>query len=82
MGLISVTSVTTFVCLVTMMTLLFLMSNMTCTAQLTSTFYDSSCPKALNTINTVIRSAVSSERRMAASLIRLHFHDCFVQVLI
>ncbi|XP_027355492.1 lignin-forming anionic peroxidase-like [Abrus precatorius] len=50
-----------------------------CDAQLSSTFYDSTCPNALSTIRTVIRSAVSKERRMAASLIRLHFHDCFVQ---
>ncbi|XP_062109802.1 lignin-forming anionic peroxidase-like [Humulus lupulus] len=51
----------------------------TCTAQLSSTFYDSTCPNALSTIRTSIRTAVSKERRMAASLIRLHFHDCFVQ---
>ncbi|CAJ1933832.1 unnamed protein product [Sphenostylis stenocarpa] len=50
-----------------------------CDAQLSSSFYDSTCPNALTTIRTVIRSAVSKERRMAASLIRLHFHDCFVQ---
>ncbi|PON60115.1 Peroxidase [Trema orientale] len=51
-----------------------------CTAQLsTSTFYDKTCPKALATIRNSIRRAVSRERRMAASLIRLHFHDCFVQ---
>ncbi|XP_027910111.1 lignin-forming anionic peroxidase-like [Vigna unguiculata] len=50
-----------------------------CDAQLSSKFYDSTCPNALSTIRTVIRSAVSKERRMAASLIRLHFHDCFVQ---
>ncbi|GFP92295.1 lignin-forming anionic peroxidase [Phtheirospermum japonicum] len=48
-------------------------------AQLSSTFYDSTCPNALSTIRTSIRRAVSAERRMAASLIRLHFHDCFVQ---
>ncbi|KAH8518236.1 hypothetical protein H0E87_000181 [Populus deltoides] len=48
-------------------------------AQLSSNFYDSTCPNALTTIRTAIRRAVSSERRMAASLIRLHFHDCFVQ---
>ncbi|KAG5549154.1 hypothetical protein RHGRI_014502 [Rhododendron griersonianum] len=48
-------------------------------AQLSSTFYDNTCPNALNTIRTSIRQAVSRERRMAASLIRLHFHDCFVQ---
>ncbi|XP_057451148.1 lignin-forming anionic peroxidase-like [Lotus japonicus] len=50
-----------------------------CNAQLSSTFYDSACPNALSTIRKVIRTAVSKERRMAASLIRLHFHDCFVQ---
>ncbi|XP_027910109.1 lignin-forming anionic peroxidase-like [Vigna unguiculata] len=50
-----------------------------CDAQLSSKFYDSTCPNALSTIRTVIRTAVSKERRMAASLIRLHFHDCFVQ---
>jgi peroxidase len=52
-----------------------------CDAQLSSTFYDSTCPNALSTIRTAIRTAVSKERRMAASLIRLHFHDCFVQVI-
>ncbi|XP_050233668.1 lignin-forming anionic peroxidase-like [Mercurialis annua] len=50
-----------------------------CLAQLTSTFYDNSCPNALSTIRTSIRSSIAAERRMAASLIRLHFHDCFVQ---
>ncbi|WJX45069.1 peroxidase [Trifolium repens] len=50
-----------------------------CDAQLSSTFYDSTCPNALSTIRTAIRTAISKERRMAASLIRLHFHDCFVQ---
>lgn len=47
-------------------------------AQLSSTFYASSCPNALSTIKTAINSAVSSEARMGASLLRLHFHDCFV----
>ncbi|KAJ4710293.1 Peroxidase [Melia azedarach] len=58
--------------------LLFIISTK-CSAQLSSTFYDTACPDALNTIRTGIRTAVSRERRMAASLIRLHFHDCFVQ---
>ncbi|GJW89480.1 lignin-forming anionic peroxidase-like protein [Tanacetum coccineum] len=34
---------------------------------------------ALRTIRTSIRTAISRERRMAASILRLHFHDCFVQ---
>ncbi|XP_062167520.1 cationic peroxidase 1-like [Alnus glutinosa] len=47
-------------------------------AQLSSTFYDTSCPKALSTIKTVVDAAVEIEARMGASLLRLHFHDCFV----
>ena len=59
-----------------------ILSNMPCEAHLSPTFYDHTCPRALTTIRTAVRTAVSRERRMAASLIRLHFHDCFVQVLI
>ena len=61
---------------------LLILSNMPCEAQLYSSFYDKTCPKALSTIRKVTRKKVSRERRMAASLIRLHFHDCFVQVFI
>ncbi|GMY25652.1 cationic peroxidase 1-like [Fagus crenata] len=46
-------------------------------AQLSSNFYATSCPNALSTIKTAVDSAVSSENRMGASLLRLHFHDCF-----
>nr|GEX08574.1 lignin-forming anionic peroxidase-like [Tanacetum cinerariifolium] len=46
-------------------------------AQLSTTFYDGTCPNALRTIRTSIRTAISRERRMAASILRLHFHDCF-----
>ncbi|XP_008782619.2 cationic peroxidase 1-like [Phoenix dactylifera] len=48
-------------------------------AQLSPTFYDTSCPKALSTIQSAVKAAVAKERRMGASLLRLHFHDCFVQ---
>jgi len=47
-------------------------------AQLSSDFYGTTCPKALSIINTAVCSAVSKEHRMGASLLRLHFHDCFV----
>ncbi|XP_011622637.1 cationic peroxidase 1 [Amborella trichopoda] len=47
-------------------------------ADLSSTFYSSSCPKALYTIQTAVKAAVKKEARMGASLLRLHFHDCFV----
>ena len=43
-------------------------------------FYDHSCPKAQEIVKSVIAKAVAREARMAASLLRLHFHDCFVKV--
>ncbi|XVE91906.1 hypothetical protein REPUB_Repub01dG0051700 [Reevesia pubescens] len=61
------------------MVMLLLLSCSASQAQLSSTFYSNTCPNALRTIRTSIRSAIAQERRMAASLIRLHFHDCFVQ---
>ncbi|KAH0776629.1 hypothetical protein KY290_008040 [Solanum tuberosum] len=41
---------------------------MQCHAQLSSTFYNCTCPNALNTIHTSVRQAISRERRMAALL--------------
>ncbi|XP_073047302.1 peroxidase RIP1-like [Primulina eburnea] len=41
-------------------------------------FYDKVCPQALPAIKTVVLEALRQERRMGASLLRLHFHDCFV----
>ncbi|KAL2336794.1 hypothetical protein Fmac_011240 [Flemingia macrophylla] len=46
-------------------------------AQLSSGFYGTTCPNALSTIKSAVKSAVAKERRMGASLLRLHFHDCF-----
>ncbi|KAL5705574.1 peroxidase [Ranunculus cassubicifolius] len=42
-------------------------------------FYDHSCPHAQGIIKSIVAKAVAKEARMAASLLRLHFHDCFVQ---
>ncbi|MCL7050979.1 hypothetical protein MKW94_016418 [Papaver nudicaule] len=42
-------------------------------------FYDHSCPRAQEIVRSVVEQAVAKEARMAASLLRLHFHDCFVK---
>ncbi|CAL9183569.1 unnamed protein product [Musa hybrid cultivar] len=47
-------------------------------AQLSTGFYSSSCPNLLSTVKPVVHSAIYSEQRMGASLLRLFFHDCFV----
>ncbi|CAN6350942.1 unnamed protein product [Urochloa humidicola] len=46
---------------------------------LSATFYDASCPSAHDVVLRVIQDARVSDPRIPASLIRLHFHDCFVQ---
>ncbi|PWA35009.1 hypothetical protein CTI12_AA613540 [Artemisia annua] len=41
-------------------------------------FYSRTCPNVFEAVGSVVRSAVSREKRMGASLLRLHFHDYFV----
>ncbi|XP_021282206.1 peroxidase A2-like [Herrania umbratica] len=47
-------------------------------AQLSATFYATTCPNASSIVRSVIQQALQSDVRIGASLIRLHFHDCFV----
>lgn len=48
--------------------------------QLRVGFYQSSCPDAENIVTSVVRQAASSNTNLAPVLLRLHFHDCFVEV--
>ncbi|WJX15468.1 NAD(+) salvage pathway protein [Trifolium repens] len=48
-------------------------------AQLSNNFYSKTCPGVLRTIRKTVKDVVKNEKRMGASLLRLHFHDCFVQ---
>lgn len=47
--------------------------------QLNTKFYDYSCPHLEFIVRLSMFKAILTERRMGASLLRLHFHDCFVQ---
>lgn len=47
-------------------------------AQLSTSYYSKTCPKVFSAVKSTVQSAISNERRMGASLLRLHFHDCFV----
>ncbi|KAL0537605.1 hypothetical protein IC582_026588 [Cucumis melo] len=47
-------------------------------AHLSPNFYYKTCPKLLSVVRAGVWSAVAKEARMGASLLRLHFHDCFV----
>jgi peroxidase len=61
-------------------TVAFALLATTSSAQLDPHFYDKACPAALPTIKRLVEEAVAAEPRMGASLLRLHFHDCFVNV--
>ncbi|KAJ0985457.1 hypothetical protein J5N97_003813 [Dioscorea zingiberensis] len=41
-------------------------------------FYSASCPNVFDVIKPIVKSAISGEKRLGASLLRLFFHDCFV----
>lgn len=49
-------------------------------AQLSPTFYDVTCPNVTNIIRDIISKELQTDPRITASLNRLHFHDCFVNV--
>lgn len=49
-------------------------------AQLSPNFYSTSCPNLGTIVRSGMASAVQTEKRMGASILRLFFHDCFVNV--
>ncbi|XP_059659857.1 cationic peroxidase 1-like [Cornus florida] len=65
-------------CILSLYLYLLVFGMSSASAQLSSNFYFSTCPRALTIIRTAVNNAVSKEHRMGASLLRLHFHDCFV----
>ncbi|XP_010246464.1 PREDICTED: peroxidase P7-like [Nelumbo nucifera] len=47
-------------------------------AQLSTNFYANTCPNLPTIVRNGMRQAVNRERRLGASILRLFFHDCFV----
>lgn len=58
--------------------LLFLVHVSLSQAQLSPSFYDKTCPQVFDIATNTIKTALRSDPRIAASILRLHFHDCFV----
>lgn len=44
-------------------------------------FYDSSCPNLESIVRKQLKKVYKKDVGQAAGLLRLHFHDCFVQVI-
>ncbi|KAM7275673.1 hypothetical protein ACFE04_017539 [Oxalis oulophora] len=53
-------------------------SNANANAQLSPNFYASTCPKLFSAVESTMRAAIAKETRVGASILRLFFHDCFV----
>ncbi|KAL2634498.1 hypothetical protein R1flu_005977 [Riccia fluitans] len=47
--------------------------------QLSTSFYSTSCPSVFTTVRSAVSNALKSDPRAGAKLVRLFFHDCFVQ---
>lgn len=45
-------------------------------------FYDTKCPRAESLISLTVQQAVARDPTLAASILRMLFHDCWVQVII
>ncbi|KAL1557806.1 Peroxidase 43 [Salvia divinorum] len=59
--------------------LLVLLNMGTSQGQLQVGFYATSCPNVEAIVGGVVREAAASDQNTAAVLLRLHFHDCFVE---
>ncbi|KAG4204453.1 hypothetical protein ERO13_A04G045332v2 [Gossypium hirsutum] len=58
--------------------LIVLLSCHAANAQLSPNFYASSCPNLQTIVRNAMSRAVNRETRIGASILRLFFHDCFV----
>ncbi|KAI3911324.1 hypothetical protein MKW98_010211 [Papaver atlanticum] len=64
--------------LVVILSLLLVFFSGSSRAQLSTTYYSKTCPNVLTKVKAAVQSAISKEKRAGAALLRLHFHDCFV----
>ncbi|KAB5527548.1 hypothetical protein DKX38_021395 [Salix brachista] len=55
-----------------------LLASSFCSAQLSANFYASSCPNLQTIVRNAMTTAVNGQPRLGASILRLFFHDCFV----
>lgn len=45
-------------------------------------YYDKTCPAAESTVTKIVTNAVKKDKTVSAALLRMHFHDCFIRVIL
>lgn len=61
---------------------IILVSNIWVGNALSLNHYDITCPNVESIVAEVVRDATSRDRTVPATLLRMHFHDCFIRVSI
>jgi peroxidase len=69
----------TFIKLFVTLSMLFFLACST-NAQLIDNFYGKTCPSLQTIVRNTMTNAIKTEARIGASILRLFFHDCFVNV--
>ncbi|XP_022766541.1 peroxidase 64-like [Durio zibethinus] len=46
---------------------------------LSSNYYDQTCPHLESIVTRSVKKAMSNDKTVAAALLRMHFHDCFIR---
>lgn len=60
--------------------LMLLHSLLDCSNALSEGFYQKSCPAVEGIVKKITAQYISTAPPLAAALLRMHFHDCFVRV--
>ncbi|KAL2633347.1 hypothetical protein R1flu_004826 [Riccia fluitans] len=58
---------------------LVVMCTAICTAQLSESFYSTTCPQLLSLVQAKVAEFITADSGIAGGLLRLQFHDCFVR---
>nr|CAB3468331.1 unnamed protein product [Digitaria exilis] len=74
----TITRSTAFLALAAAAVVLAVLGGGTTAQQLSPTFYSTTCPKLSTIVRSAMAVAVRKEKRMGASILRMFFHDCFV----
>ena len=45
-------------------------------------YYDKTCPHLESAVTDAVKNGIVNDKTVPAALLRMHFHDCFIRVII